>query len=1107
MRNHSKLVWFLSVFAVFVVFVPSISLAKNDSYSFTKSRSLSVAASLDGVSADDAGIITRSALIVSSNKRIKTEIDLYKKMAIIRLEPTRPLLVMPRPQEITVTLSGLIPDQTYYLYKEKLKNPIEFTPDTNGSFSFPLETPRHRYLTLMTKPSTYHIDSNSATGGDCTDIGTWNSATDTCTLSLTATINQIIEIDDGGITLDGAGRLISHNENIGIRVNEDPGENMENIVIKNVKISGPDVGILVFDLTNVTIENVEVSNTTTGIRLGDNTSIFVQNSTIKNNPTGFTTTNGTNIQAYRNNFKQNTNDLANISGSLILTSGTTTRGNWWEKNVACVQSSSNPSYCVGSYDAGPATDTSPWFCEDAWVTPCAPPAGGGGGTGGGTTTGKVSNVAFIPGMQGSRLYQKRLLTDKKLWEPGIDFATEDLEKLFMDASGNSINPDVYVKEIIDKVPPLSSNIYESFINFLDDLVVDQKMNDWEPLFYDWRLSLKKIVTEPIKINSGSYNMVDKIIQLANDSDTGKVTIVTHSNGGLVGKLLINELKKQGKENLVDKLIMVAPPQLGTPEGMATLLHGMDVGVAKSLAITQRESRLLAKNMPGIYTLLPSPKYFEKVATPVVEFDESLKQVDEGFWKNVAGTNITTSGKMKDFLLGNQPGFYSRTEPDYYDVASPALVNSDILADITDTQNSLDNWVAPVGIEVSQIIGWGLDTIAGVEYVSRPRHLCASVANLVIPTCIFDKYVIDSKPIKVLDGDKTVITASANFMSGEDRFYVDLPVHNNTGIVIAGVKFKSNRTHADIFEVSSVRGMILKILENSTTSLPFHITTTMLVPDPTDKRLRLELHSPGYLDVYDSQGNHTGKAVQEPDPIVFAVDEEIANSSYIELGEGKYISVNADDEYNVKVLAFDNGSFTLVIETVVGNSSIVATKIFPDFVLAKDGRAEVLANDLTGAVGDLKVDADGDGIFEQTMAGMTQAEYDDYISRPVLEFNLTPETFNLDSNGVLTGHIKVISGNKNKITQNTWKLNGTSPTKVNTEDNGWALKFERQSFVNLTIGEAIEMKLTVKLNDNSSIDLSDTIRTIRNKNNDNSITAPNNTPNIPPGNINNKGKKK
>ena len=117
MRNHSKLVWFLAVIVAFVVFVPSLSLAQNNSYSFAKGRSLSVAASLDGVSTDDTGVITNTSLTVSSNKKTKTEVDLYKKMAIIRLEPTRPLLVMPRPPEIIVTLSGLIPDQTYYLYK------------------------------------------------------------------------------------------------------------------------------------------------------------------------------------------------------------------------------------------------------------------------------------------------------------------------------------------------------------------------------------------------------------------------------------------------------------------------------------------------------------------------------------------------------------------------------------------------------------------------------------------------------------------------------------------------------------------------------------------------------------------------------------------------------------------------------------------------------------------------------------------------------------------------------------------------------------------------------------------------------------------------------
>ena len=372
MRNHSKLVWFLSVFAVFVVFVPSISLAKNDSYSFTKSRSLSVAASLDGVSADDAGIITRSALIVSSNKRIKTEIDLYKKMAIIRLEPTRPLLVMPRPQEITVTLSGLIPDQTYYLYKEKLHNPEVFTPGQDGSYSFLLETPRHRYLILKTNPSTYHIDNN-ATGGDCPQIGTWDDNNDTCTLSLTATIDQIIEIDDTNITLDGNGRLIAHADSIGIYANPGIFETVKNITVKNVRVAGMDIGISLIDVSDSLIDSVTVKSDTTGISLKDDEGMFVQNSTVWSNQVGFTSTNGTNIFLRRNNFKQNVNDLANISGDLDLEGSSTTRGNWWEKNVNCVQDSSNPSYCTDSYTTAGHTDNLPWFCEDAWVTPCAAP--------------------------------------------------------------------------------------------------------------------------------------------------------------------------------------------------------------------------------------------------------------------------------------------------------------------------------------------------------------------------------------------------------------------------------------------------------------------------------------------------------------------------------------------------------------------------------------------------------------------------------------------------------------------------------------------------------------------------------------------------------------
>ena len=42
--------------------------------------------------------------------------------------------------------------------------------------------------------------------------------------------------------------------------------------------------------------------------------------------------------------------------------------------------------------------------------------------------------------------------------------------------------------------------------------------------------------------------------MASSSQTGKVNIVTHSNGGLIAKALINKLKKLGKENLIDKKI-------------------------------------------------------------------------------------------------------------------------------------------------------------------------------------------------------------------------------------------------------------------------------------------------------------------------------------------------------------------------------------------------------------------------------------------------------------------------------------------------------------------------------------------------------------------------
>ena len=114
-----------------------------------------------------------------------------------------------------------------------------------------------------------------------------------------------------------------------------------------------------------------------------------------------------------------------------------------------------------------------------------------------------------------------------------------------------------------------------------------------------------------------------------------------------------------------------------------------------------------------------------------------------------------------------------------------------------------------------------------------------------------------------------------------------------------------------------------------------------------------------------------------------------------------------------------------------------------------------------------------------------------VSRPVLSFKLTPRTFNLDSNGVLTSHITLISGDKNRIDQNTWALNNISPDKINTSATGWELKFDRNKFSNIALGDNISFELNVKIKNttiNPLIKLTDSIRTIQNQNSNNNSSS-------------------
>ena len=98
---------------------------------------------------------------------------------------------------------------------------MTFTTDDSGSYAYTQDLSKPHFVFIqpprVSTIRTYailprHIPGtifirDDATGGDCTLIGTWDNSTKTCTL--TTNIDETIQIDDDGITLNGNGRIIT----------------------------------------------------------------------------------------------------------------------------------------------------------------------------------------------------------------------------------------------------------------------------------------------------------------------------------------------------------------------------------------------------------------------------------------------------------------------------------------------------------------------------------------------------------------------------------------------------------------------------------------------------------------------------------------------------------------------------------------------------------------------------------------------------------------------------------------------------------------------------------------------------------------------------------
>lgn len=513
-------------------------------------------------------------------------------------------------------------------------------------------------------------------------------------------------------------------------------------------------------------------------------------------------------------------------------------GNWWgDSSGPRYGDDNNAAGASGGWIFGPQISYFPWLIERLSVG-----AGISVATSSATSTPSClercfSNVLFLPGFEGSRLYMAdNLGGENRLWEPNRD---NDATLLGLNDDGFSKN-NVYTKDrdiISEAYFSGGPNVYKAFIENMDALKSSGDINDWRAMSYDWRLSLDGVL--------GNDQISDELVNLAESSKTSKVTIVAHSNGGLVAKALMIKLAEIGLTSRVDKIIFVAVPQFGTPQAIGSLLHGFKAGIP--FFLSAKAARRLGENMLGAYNLLPSNSYFGSTTEPVIYSD---------------GTLIDSWSSLSGFLAGGD----GRDKPDYADVFSPTLLRQNLLDIVEGSHAIIDSWVPPSGVDLVEIAGTGLYTVSGIRY--------------------FDGLY---EPILVLDGDGTVLTRSALALSDAGHnvraYWVDLGKYNSHKEKVKGGRLFS-RGHADILEVEDVEDIIRKEIKTGEERSYEYLSFFKLIPKIEDDRLTFFLHSlSDSLDIFDEDGRHTGFSTTTE-----FIEEQIPDSEYREFGSLSYVSV-------------------------------------------------------------------------------------------------------------------------------------------------------------------------------------------------------------------------
>jgi len=555
-----------------------------------------------------------------------------------------------------------------------------------------------------------------------------------------------------------------------------------------------------------------------------------------------------------------------------------------------------------------------------------------------------SSVLFVPGLEASRLSidKRRALgtSTDQLWEPLLNFQVKDL---YLDASGDSIQPNIHPSGLVDSALAVQP-IYEKFINTMKSLVAKGIIADWQAYPYDWRLALAKVSAGTIRTST----VVKTIENMASSSKTGKVTIIAHSNGGLVAKLLYNELKEKGEAGLVDKIVFVAVPEVGTPQAVPSLLHGDAEEIADGYIVSASTARGLGVNMASAYSLLPDQNYFSKVPQAVISFAGSTMA---GFSFSKYFPAITSYSKMKSFITDSSHGSLS----DSTDI--PVRGNSALLPQAESAHSIMDSWKPASSTQLVAIAGWGLPTDIGVNYFQK--MICAAGGFLHMGQNCSTELQYDD--ISTSSGDGTVVINSALYSSSTKKIFDEGDYDKENGKTLA---------HADMLEADPVISVITDSVENDRSGANIPYIYDAIPARSLGDELTIGIHSPATIDIYDTAGNHTGP-IDNPIPgsDLDAYENKIPGSFYKEEGDQVYVTLPYSKNYSVDINGTGIGDVEVTTDvTDLDANKDIASSTFADIPVTPLTHMEFVKSAVANGADPywaIEIDEDGDGTFDAT----------------------------------------------------------------------------------------------------------------------------------------------